>query len=229
MGRLALILSLLAGAVVPARAADDAGALARARALYNKGDFDAALAAADDARRAPERADSADLIAARALLERYRASASNEDLTRARERLRRLGPARLSARERIEYLIGLGETLYFESSAGAAASVFDTVLRAADTQAFDGRDLVLDWWASAVEQDARPRTEFERQALYGMVRVRMREELGRRPSSAAASYWVAAAARGEGDLQAAWDEAQDRKSTRLNSSHVSESRMPSSA
>jgi len=36
----------------------------------------------------------------------------------------------------------------------------------------------------------------------------MQEELGIFPSSAAAAYWLAASARGQGDLQAAWDAAQ---------------------
>ena len=33
----------------------------------------------------------------------------------------------------------------------------------------------------------------------------MRDELTARPGSAAASYWLAASARAQGDLQAAWD------------------------
>ena len=36
----------------------------------------------------------------------------------------------------------------------------------------------------------------------------MREELARRPDSATAAYWAIAAARGQGDLQGAWDAAQ---------------------
>ena len=36
----------------------------------------------------------------------------------------------------------------------------------------------------------------------------MEAELVARPGSAAAAYWVSAAARGQGDLQAAWDAAQ---------------------
>jgi hypothetical protein len=171
-------------------------------------DFDAALEAADVARRAPERADSADLIAARALLERYRASAVEDDLTQARDRLRRLTPGRFTERERLEYVIGLGEALYFDAAPGAAAAMFEDVLLMPDAPLADGRDVVLDWWASAVDEDARPRTEFERQALYESVRVRMREELGRRPASATAAYWAIAAARGQGDLQGAWDAAR---------------------
>jgi hypothetical protein len=148
------------------------------------------------------------LIAARALLERYRLSAAPDDLVQARERLRQLTPDRFVDRERLEFVIGLGEALYFDGAPGAAAAVFDSVLQSPDAPLLEGRDLVLDWWASAVDEDARPRTEFERQALYGQLRARMREELGRRPESATAAYWAVAAARGEGDLQGAWDVAQ---------------------
>ena len=208
MVRLVMVCVLLSGVAAPALAADDRAALARARQLYNLRDFDGAIAAADDARRAPERADSADLIAARALLERFRTSGVAEDLAGARDRLRRLAPERLAERERIEYLIGLGEALYLDDAPGAAAEIFDAVLQSPTAPLLDGRDVVLDWWATAVEENARPRTEFERQALYLAVRTRMREELGRRPASAIAAYWAAAAARGEGDLQGAWDGAE---------------------
>jgi len=208
MVRLVAACALLLGMSAPVWAADDRAVLARARQLYNLRDFDGAIAAADEARRAPERADSADLIAARSLLERFRTSGAPEDLTEARDRLRRLAPERFAERERLEYVIGLGEALYFDEAPGAAAAIFDTVLQSPNAPLLDGRDLVLDWWASAVEEDARPRTEFERQALYLAVRTRMREELGHRPASATAAYWIAAAARGEGDLQGAWDGAQ---------------------
>jgi hypothetical protein len=207
MARLVVLFALVLALPGAARAADDRSPLARARQLYNMRDFDAAIVAADEARKAPERADSADLIAARALLERFRASAVADDLEQARQRLRHLAPERLADRERLEYVIGLGEALYLDQSPGAAAAVFDSVL-ASDESLLDGRDLVLDWWASAVEEDARPRTEFERQALYQTVRARMREELARRPASATAAYWAIAAARGQGDLQGAWDAAQ---------------------
>ncbi|MEK7752368.1 MAG: hypothetical protein AAB654_10665 [Acidobacteriota bacterium] len=46
----------------------------------------------------PALADSADLIAARAYLERFRESAAPDDLTAARNRLRRINPGRLGVR-----------------------------------------------------------------------------------------------------------------------------------
>jgi len=204
--RVVLVLACLTLAA-PAFSADDRTPLARARLLYNQRDFDGALSAAEEARRTPERADAADLIAARALLERYRASARPEDLDQARERLRRITPQRFVGHERVEFVVGLGEALYFEQLPGAAAAMFDSVLESPDGMP-DGRDLVLDWWASAVDEDARARSEFERQAMYQQVRDRMRVELGRTPSSATAAYWTVAAARGQGDLQGAWDAAQ---------------------
>ena len=52
----------------PASAADERDQMLKARTLYNQGQFDAAIEAADRARALPELADSADLIAARASL-----------------------------------------------------------------------------------------------------------------------------------------------------------------
>jgi hypothetical protein len=189
-------------------AAEPKDPLARARLLYNDRQFDAAVAAAEEGRRVPERADSADLIAARAYLERFRASAVRDDLTAARDRLRRINPGRLAARERTELIIGLGEALFFDDSAGAAAGVFESVLAGADHLPADARERVLDWWASALDRDTRSRSDFERQAVYQKIRDRMQLEIGANSGSSAASYWLSAAAWGQGDHQAAWDSAQ---------------------
>jgi hypothetical protein len=188
-------------------AADSRDPLDRARALYNQRQFQAAVNAADEARKLPQQANGADLIAARAYLERFRESSSPDDLVRARERLRGISPDKFSPRERIEFIVGLGETLYFEGSSGAAA-VFESVLVSGGDLADDARERVLDWWASALDQDARPRPEIERQTVYQRVRDRMVLELAANPASGTAPYWAAAAARGQGDLQAAWDAAQ---------------------
>lgn len=186
-----------------AAAADDM--LARARVLYNQREYQEAVNAAEQAHKA--RPDSADLVAARAYLERYRASASSDDLTNARERLRRLDPQRLEARERVEYIVGLGEALYFEEAFGAAAEVFDSVLQSRELLTADARDRVLDWWADSLAREVRSRPEMERRAVYQRIRARMEEELAIHSASATAPYWLAAAARGQGDLQAAWDAA----------------------
>jgi hypothetical protein len=202
------VTTLLILAAAPLRAADPKDPLERARALYNLRQFDAALEAAEEGGRLPARQDSADLIAARAFLERFRESAAPEDLTSARDRLRRLTPERLGARERVEFIIGLGEALFFGESAGAAAEVFDSVLARREDLLPDARERVLDWWASAVDREVRPRPDIERQDVYRKIRQRMQSELGANSASTVASYWLAAAAWAQGDLQAAWDAAQ---------------------
>jgi len=195
------------GAAAPrVEAAEDP--LSRARLLYNQGQFEAAVNAAELARLTPGRVDSADLVAARAYLERFRVSAASDDLTNARERLRRLDPQRLAARERTEYTVGLGEALYLDEAYGAASAVFDSVLQSGDLLTIGARDRVLDWWADSLEHEGRPRPEMDRRAMYQRIRSRMEEELVARQSSTAAAYWLAAAARGQGDVQGAWDAAQ---------------------
>ncbi len=136
-------------------------------------------------------------MAARAYLERYRESALAADLDGARERLRRLDPQRLAINEREEYIVGLGETLFF-----------DGVIKNGTMLAGDPRERVLDWWASAIDREAKPRPDIERQPRYLAIRTRMEQELAIHPGSGAAAYWLANAARLQGDLSAAWDAAQ---------------------
>ena len=59
----------------------------------------------------------------------------------------------------------------------------------------------------ALDRDTRPRPDIDRQEVYRRIRARMDDELAKRPANAAAAYWRAAAARGQGDLQSAWDAA----------------------
>jgi hypothetical protein len=199
--------SLLAFAGLAA-AADKPDPLAHARLLYNQRQFVAAVSEAEEARSVPSRADSADLIAARAYLERFRESSESDDLTNARDRLRRLDPQRLAGSERPEFLVGVGEALYFDGDFGAAADVFEALLVRQDDLMPVARELVLDWWASALDRDAQPRSDLERTIGYRRIRDRMQDEVARRPASVAAAYWLSAAARGQGDVQAAWDAAQ---------------------
>jgi hypothetical protein len=208
MRRFGWPLAVLIAFASTAIAADERDPLVLARLLYNQRDFQAAITMADQARLNPASADSADLIAARAYLERFRESAADDDLTSARERLRRVDPQRYGARERVEYIVGLGETLYLDGSYGAAGDVFDSVLTRADSLPGSERERVIEWWASALDRDARPRTDFERQAVYQRIRDRMHAELAAAPASSAAVYWLSAAARGQGDLEGAWDSAQ---------------------
>jgi hypothetical protein len=207
MGRVTLAIAFLTITAAPAWAADDP--LARARVLYNERQFEAAVNAAEQAARiTPARADAADLVAARAYLERFRESEGSDHLSSARDRLRRIDPLRLAARERDEYLVGLGEALFFDGAFGAAATVFDSVLKSRDAMSADARERVLDWWANAIDREAKPRSDIDRHGMYQRIRTRMEEELAARPGSGSAAYWVAAAARAQGDVQAAWDAAQ---------------------
>jgi hypothetical protein len=189
-------------------AANGEEAIARARALYNERKFEAAIDAAEEARTTPALADSADLIAARAYLERFRATADPGDLGSARERLRRVMPERFTARERGEFVVGLGQALYFDQAAGAAADLFASILDDVVALPGEARERVLDWWASACDREAREQAEERRRSAYEAVITRMRAELGLNPASAVAAYWLAAAAWGNGDLQSAWDAAQ---------------------
>jgi hypothetical protein len=203
----ALVLSSLTlPGVLSVAAADDP--LTRARLLYNQRQYQEAVSAADQARLMPAHADLADLVAARAYLERFRESAAADDLIHARERLRRLDPLRFPPRERVEYTVGLGEALFFDSSFGAAAAVFDSVLLGGEAMTRDARERVLDWWATAVDREAKPRPDIERQAIYQRIRTRMRDEIATHPTNGTAAYWLAASAQAQGDLQAAWDAAQ---------------------
>src|SRR5712691_3450469 len=193
MSRLVFATAILTVGAAPARAADDP--LLRARLLYNQRQFEAAVSAAEQARLTPARADLADLVAARAYLEQFRLSVMSADLTNARDRLRRIDPLRFAPRERVEYVVGLGETLFFDGAFGAAAAVFESVLQSREALTGEARERVLDWWASASDREAKPRSDIDRQGVYQRIRTRMDEEIATHPGSAAAAYWLAARAR----------------------------------
>ena len=112
----------------------------------------------------------ADLIAARAYLERFRDSAAPTiSTTRAIVCAASIRSAS-SPRERAEYIVGLGETLFFDGAYGAAATLRSDRSRARRAAAGDARERVLDWWATALDRDARPRAEIERQPMYQRIR-----------------------------------------------------------
>jgi thioredoxin-like negative regulator of GroEL len=189
-------------------AADPKDPLESARVLYNQRQFQAAIEAAEEVvKQLPARADSANLVAARAYLEQYRETAVPDDLASARHRLRSLNPEGFNATERIEFVVGLGEILFFDGAPGAAAAIFGSVLAGPDTLTPAARDGLLDWWASSVDRDARRLPDIERRAIYQRVLDRMHLEVAANPGSTAAAYWLAAAAWGQGDLNAAWDAA----------------------
>ncbi len=185
-------------------------ALAKARALYNAADYDGAIAAAAQARTQPGAADAADaaaLVEARAHLERYRQTADPGDLNAAREALSAIQPTALMPRDQLDFLVGLGQSLYLGELFGPAAELFDTALeRGAFLPARD-RTMLLDWWATALDREAQASAPDRRARIYEHMAARMGEELRRDPGSAPANYWRAVAARGVGDIDGAWDAA----------------------
>ncbi|HEY2431728.1 MAG TPA: hypothetical protein VGI12_03570 [Vicinamibacterales bacterium] len=181
--------------------------LAAARQFYNLGQYEQAIAAAQEAATHPAAAGSARLIMARSRLERYRTTAAPGDLDDARADLRAVDPLQLEARERIELQVGLGELFYLEERFGAAAELLAPVIERTASQAPDAHVRALDWWASAVDRQAQALPASDRAPMYTRLIARMEEELRREPGSPAAAYWIAAAARASGDLDRAWSAA----------------------
>ena len=185
--------------------------LVRARQHYNDRRFDAAIEAADEARKVPALANPALVVAARARLERYRDTGQPEDLADAREALKLVYATSLTPREHVEFLIGLGESLYFDGCVdgclSAAAEMFEDALgRAAAVDASE-RDAIFEWWAASLDRAAQFGLESERARIYARILQRAEVELGRAEGSAPASYWLAAAARGVRDYERAWGAA----------------------
>jgi tetratricopeptide (TPR) repeat protein len=180
-------------------------ALARARLLYNQQQYDQAIAAAEGAVRIPTLADSARLVIGRCYLERFRQTASPQDLEAGRNALRQVQAARLPAGERAELLVGLGESLYLDNAFGAASEIFSSALGPSTPD--DVRDSVLGWWASSLDRLALTRAPDDREDIYAQIVTRMEEELERSASSTSAAYWLAAASRGAGNLERAWNAA----------------------
>jgi len=185
----------------------DLEALARARRFYNAGDYAAAMAAARDAGRDAETADAAAIVLARAHLEQFRLAGDSGDLAAARDALRGVERARLGPRDALDHTIGLAEALYLDGDYGAAAETFEPLLAASMPLDRTTRGRVVDWWAAALDAEARARAAAERPAYYGRVVDRMEVELGREDGAAVASYWLAAAALGAGDPGRAWQAA----------------------
>jgi hypothetical protein len=181
--------------------------LVRARQLYNDQQYDAAIAAAREARNQPGLAAAAAVVLGRAHLERYRSGSDAEDLTAARESLITLDTARLAGRERYELLVGLGELLYFEGHFGGAAELFAAALDGPVGSDAVSRESVLDWWAIALDHAAQAAGDAERRQLYVRMLERVEPAASGDQPSAAAMYWAAAAAAGMDDFGFAWHAA----------------------
>ena len=187
-----------------AAAADPLG---EARRLYNLGQYETAAKLAREAIKVPATAESARLVLGRIHLERYRQTAEQDDLVQAREALRSVNTEGLDRRELAEFTIGLGEALYLEDRFGSAVELFERALDTGDPLGAGGRDRLLDWWATAMDRLALTRPREAREPVYLRVMSRMEKELAGDPASAPASYWLAAAARGAGNLDRAWHTA----------------------
>jgi hypothetical protein len=205
--RLAILLAVFLSAAPAWAAPADPAALARARTAYNAGHYDAAIGAARNALRAGIDTDAARLVLGRALIERYRQAGDHgRDLQEAREVLRAADPSRLSAGDRAELLVGLGQWLFFTDRFGPAAELFEVAAARPLTGGDAARDRVLDWWASALDREAQA-SPAARDRIYSRVFERMEKALGEDPGSVAANYWLVASARAIGDLERAWPAA----------------------
>lgn len=192
--------------MLPWAAAAQPADLAKARALYNERQFDAAIEAAESARLVPATAAAAAVVQARAHLERYRERADPADLSAARAALSAVHAADLSARDRVEFLLGLGQSLFLEDDFGAAAEIFESALDSVWEDA-ELHEALLDWWASAVDRQAATLSKELRRTAFERVDLRMRGELANDATSATATYWAVVALRGAGNTLRAWDAA----------------------
>ena len=204
---MALSRAAIAVAALLALGAVPQSPLVRARQLYNQERYDDAITAAREARAKPDLADAASVVLGRAHLERYRLSADAADLAAAREVLVSTETSRLVARDRLELLVGLGELLYFEGHYGGAAELFGAALGGVAAGDVATRESVLDWWALALDHEAQASSDAERRRLYARMLDLVEPSAAGDSPSAAAMYWVAAAAAGRDDFGRAWHAA----------------------
>lgn len=204
--RAAVVALALLGAAAPAQGQPQAtDPLARARQLYNAGRYDEAVTAAREALARPAARPDAGLLLGRALLERHRAGRVPEDLVDGRAALWAVDASALDDRGRVDLVVGLGEALYLDGQYRSAAAILEPVLEQMGLLGAASREQVVDWWATAMDRHAQTRAPEERPALYDGMSERLSRHLARYPDSAAASYWLPAAALARGDLDVAWD------------------------
>ena len=187
--------------------ANEPPALAKARTLYNAGDYEGAIDSASVARKDEAWADAAALVVARSHLELYRTRADAENLSAARAALGAIRAAALMPRDQVDLIVGLGQSLYLSEIYGAAAELFDTALSRATLLGMRDRLLLLDWWATSLDREAQSRPADRRARIFERISTRMNEEIQRDPGSPVANYWLAVSARGAGDIDGAWNSA----------------------
>ena len=211
MGRRVLLAGwmLCLGAVASAQTTTQLTQLAKARQAFNQGQYDQAIAAATDARKAASLASAASVVLGRAHVERYYLKSDGADLVAAHTVLADLDPVRLSSADRRDLTIGLGLTVYFEGRPGAAAELLELALAAPTESTAEprARERLFDWWATAVDRAAQLAPDPSRHGYYERIIARSEAELARDPSSTAAGYWLAAGARGAAELDRAWNAA----------------------
>lgn len=192
----------------PARAQQTpvvADPLAPARAHYNEGRFEEAISAAKAVEG--QVGAPATLIIGRAGLERYRTTADAAELAAARAALSHVDAARLSSRDRLDLVVGLGEALFFDEHYHAAADLFESILDDVAALGPGPRDQLLDWWGTAIDRHVRNLPGEQRAEAFDRLVARMEGELRKDPNSAAAAYWVAAASFARGNVERAWEAA----------------------
>jgi hypothetical protein len=197
----------VAALAVLASAAGQPDALARARVAYNQEHYDEAIAAARAAERVPETASQAQLLVARAYLERFRLSGEAADLATARNMLAAVDSSKFASRERGEMQIGLAELLFFDDRLGAAADLFEDALSRTSEPGYGPRERLLGWFATSLDHLARLQETPERRRIYRRLLDRMVIENQIGSGSAVASYWVVAATFGIDNVENAWDAA----------------------
>ncbi len=201
---LAVLVSLLPCSFVEAA---DPPSLVQAHSLYNIGDFEGAILAVAALERQPATMDAAALLVGRARLEQYRQSSDATVLEAARVALSSVRASTLPAREQVELLIGMGQTLYFGDVFGGAAELFDTALGRSELLSDRDRSSLLDWWATSLDRQAQLLPPDRRPSVFDRIAARMDAELREDPGNGPANYWLIVGTRGGGDIVRAWDAA----------------------
>ena len=200
-GRMLLLGMALTASLAQTRPVDP---LALARDAYNAQRYDVAISRADEARKIPASADAASVVFARAHLERYRVNPDPADLIDARAALKQVDAAKLSPRDHLEYLIGLGESIFLDDGFvlddryGAAAELFELALSRGEVLDTKSRDLLFEWWALSLDRQAQQVPDADRPPIYERVVRRAEAELAQPEGAISSSYWLAAGPRGTG-------------------------------
>jgi hypothetical protein len=185
--------------------------LARARQLYNEQKYEEAIQAASEARKIPANVNAASVVFARAHLELFRTNREAGDLADARDALASVDSTGLSARDRVELVVGLGELLYLDGCLDgcytAAAELFELALARDSVLEPPARDLIFEWWAGALDRQAQYGMASQRKPVYQRILIKSEAELAKNDQSVSATYWLAAAARGVEDYERAWGAA----------------------